>query len=121
MDETASWTDRVVEATESSVGGSPIGVYGLNDPTPFVVNDGFCEHMLSVCDVVRSVLVVRKTWSSAHLVRSYGLKHVAEKAIGSYVANGEAILAVAILGIPQRPMSSSPNSLIRATYTDTGR
>jgi hypothetical protein len=34
---------------------------------------------------------------------SYGLKHVAERALGDYVANGELIAAALMAGYPMRP------------------
>lgn len=56
------------------------------------------------------------TWLQAHIAPvktfgygSYGLKHLAEKSIGEYVANGVIIAAAIYLGYGYRCIPRSPN------------
>lgn len=68
------------------------------------------EHVEEVGEWLRHNIVPRKTLNDdAH---SYGLKHVAERAMGKYVSNGELIAAAIIAGYPYgRPRFGSPNTV----------
>ena len=50
----------------------------------------------------------RKTINTAS--SSYGLKHVVERVMGQYVANGEFICAALVLGYKMKKLKDNPNA-----------
>jgi hypothetical protein len=51
---------------------------------------------------------------------SYGMKHVVERAIGRYVANGELIAAALMTGYPMGPVEG-PNTVFGMSQRDVNR
>ncbi|HEY5230871.1 MAG TPA: hypothetical protein VIJ11_08280, partial [Galbitalea sp.] len=67
------------------------------------------EHVEEIRQWLERNVEPRRTINS--YAGSYGLKHIAEQALGEYVANGELIAAAIIAGYPyRREADGSPNA-----------
>jgi len=97
---------------------------------PDALNDADGQFMAARIDLIRRMIrvMVKKVGpNSKKRIGSYGGKHVVEREIGFYIANGEFIMAMLLEGYPmkQDPCDvrgrPSPNGTFKATWVhDTG-
>jgi len=93
--------------------------FGIEGPKTFHTDDKFELDYLRQIDTCIEWLKAKKIDRGINqLSTSYGIKHIIERELNTYVSNGCFIAAVLFLGIPYKRISGSPNILIAISGTE---
>ncbi len=84
--------------------------FGIEGPRTFKTHDKFEGDYLRQIETCIEWLRNKKVQKTMNRqCTSYGIKHIVERELNTYVCNGSFIAAVICLGIPYKKIEDSPN------------
>lgn len=89
---------------------TPFGIEGTRTLKTTEIFESEYLNQIESCIDWLSTRTVQKTINKR--ISSYGIKHILERELNTYVANGCFIVAVIHLGIPYEPIFDSPNIFV---------
>jgi len=94
----------------------------IEGPNTFHTDDKFDQDYLKQIETCIEWLKTKAVTSKMNRkTSSYGIKHILERALHTYVSNGCFIAAVISLGIPYEKIPDSPNIFVTISYKELKR
>jgi hypothetical protein len=96
--------------------------FGIEGPNTFHTDDKFDQDYINQIETCIEWLNSRTVSKKMNRnISSYGIKHILERELHTYVSNGCFIAAVISLGIPYEKIPDSPNIFVSILYKELKR